>query len=81
MITSTILNTNWFGCRFYIVYFILYYSINYTIQLYFTSLLYIYLEYYYSYLLTPALLANLARSERKDVKGSVRIDEEKMEEK
>ena len=41
----------------------------------------IYLEYYYSYPSTSALLANLVGSERKDVKGSVRIDEEKIEEK
>ena len=34
----------------------------------------IYLEYYYSYLLTSALLKNFAGSERKDVKESVRIE-------
>ena len=43
-------------------------------QLYYIYLLSIYLEYYYSYFLTSALLENLAGSERKDVKESVRIE-------
>ena len=40
-ITSTILNTNWFGCRFYLGIFILFYSTNYTIQLYYLHIIYL----------------------------------------
>ena len=52
----------------------LFYSTNYTIQLYYTYVLFVYLGYSYSYLLTSTLLANLAGSKRKDVKESVRIE-------
>ena len=40
-ITSAILNTNWFGCRFYLGIFILFYSTNYTIQLYYLRIIYL----------------------------------------
>ena len=57
------------------VYFILFYFVLLIIQSNYTIyVLSIYLEYYYSYLLTSALLENLAGSERKDVKESVRIE-------
>jgi len=40
-ITSAILNTNWFGCRLYLGIFILFYSTNYTIQLYYLRIIYL----------------------------------------
>ena len=40
-ITSAILNTNRFGCRLYLGIFILFYSTNYTIQLYYLRIIYL----------------------------------------
>ena len=40
-ITSAILNTNSFGCRLYLGIFILFYSTNYTIQLYYLRIIYL----------------------------------------
>ena len=53
------------------------YSLKAKQTVYYTYVLYIYLEYYYSYLLTSVLLPNVTGSEREYVRESVRTDEEK----